>query len=206
LTEMLVNAGQNEGLIAMGNKRRKYISDALSIVKTPELRKIINTSAIVKTAEGDLAYNFNLPDTGGNMVKLSDLRGNFVLMDMWFTGCGGCMIFSDKVKTQIKPRFTANPRVKFVSISTDPSKEMWIKSLYSGKYTDPDNINLLAQTGQKFLSFFQIPIVKYYGFNYMPFILFIDREGRIVSQFTNDDKVEDIITKIEKAISEQQQF
>ncbi|MEJ0103733.1 MAG: TlpA disulfide reductase family protein [Bacteroidota bacterium] len=202
LTEMLVNPFQNSGLISMGRKRMVFVKDALSIIKTVEFKDKIRSATIFKVMEGEPAYIFNLPDTSGKMVRLSELRGNVILMDVWFTGCTGCVIFADKVSTQIKPEFKDNPVFKIVSINTDFKKEMWLKSLHSGKYSEVDNINLQArQPSENSKSFYQIPIIKYYGLIGLPFILLIDKNGNIVAQLTNDDSTEAILAKIKAAIS-----
>ncbi len=203
LTEILVNPNQNAGLIAMGKKRMAFIRDVLDLIKAKEFREKIESAAISKVMEGETAYNFNLPDTTLKLVSLANLRGNVILMDMWYTGCGGCLQFADKIRTQIKP-FIDSHYFKIVSINTDPSINMWMKSLYSGRYTEPENINLQAQTSsQNSLSFQKLPIVKFYGLNYLPFVLLIDQKGKIISQFSNNDNVEDIIRKIKIPLSEE---
>lgn len=39
-------------------------------------------------------------------------------------------------------KFKNNPKVEFVSVSIDKDKMAWLKSVASGKYTDPDGINV----------------------------------------------------------------
>ncbi len=198
LTEMLINTNQNLGLISMGSLRKRFINDALQTIKSPLLKNAIQNSAITRAAEGDKAFNFKLPDTTGKIVSLENFKGNIVLMDIWSTGCSGCLMFNNTMITEILPQIPPELPIKFVSISTDQSKETWMKSVYSRKYTTPGSINLRAQSPSSgILAFSQIPIIKYYGVNYSPFILLIDQNGKIAAEFTNQDDAKTILSKIQ---------
>jgi cytochrome oxidase Cu insertion factor (SCO1/SenC/PrrC family) len=198
---LLTDPFKNSKLISMPVvQQREYIKDALSIVKTPFLSEKIRSSPLIKGQSGLPAYNFNLPDISGATIRLSDLKGNVVLMDMWYTGCTGCAIFADKLKKEIRPMLIGNPRFKIVSICVDNDRSKWMESLLRGQYTEQDNINLYLARGKKTIDFFHVPMVKYYGLEGLPFILLIDKNGKIVSQFTNASKTADILNEINKAI------
>ena len=40
---------------------------------------------------GDEAPDFTLPNVNGEMVKLSDLKGKTVMINIWWAGCEGCV-------------------------------------------------------------------------------------------------------------------
>jgi len=42
-------------------------------------------------AIGQIAPDWELPKLKGGSVKLSDLKGNLVLLEFWFPGCGACL-------------------------------------------------------------------------------------------------------------------
>ena len=197
---MIIDPFRNGKLSSMGAECYEYIRDALSIIKTPSLRNKIENSPLMKAKAGMTAYNFDLPDTSGKTVSLSDLKGNIVLMDMWFTGCTGCVIFANKLKKEIKPELKDAHQFKIISICVDDDRDKWMKSLYSNKYTEIDNINLHLPQGKKNADFFKVPMIKYYGLTGLPFILLIDRNGKIISQLTNSDKKEDIVALIKESL------
>jgi peroxiredoxin len=62
-------------------------------------------SAVADTVTGP-APNFTLKDTAGNNMRLSELRGNVVLINFWASWCGPCrqeMPLLDELYTQYKP-------------------------------------------------------------------------------------------------------
>lgn len=47
-------------------------------------------AAVRATQVGNTAPDFALEDIDGQMLRLSDLHGQYVLLDFWGTWCGGC--------------------------------------------------------------------------------------------------------------------
>lgn len=61
--------------------------------------------ALADTIEGP-APNFTLKDASGNNMRLSELRGNVILINFWASWCGPCrqeMPLLDELYTQYKP-------------------------------------------------------------------------------------------------------
>jgi len=151
------------------------IYEALQIVKTPYLKSAFDQRLVL--GRGRQAHDFEYMDSTGEKVRLSDLKGKVVLMDCWYTGCTGCAIFYKMLRDSIEPYFKDNLSFKIISVCTDNSEAKWRKSIYSGIYTSPGNsLNLYAGRNNDLLS--------YYHESALPFILLIDREGKIVCKIT----------------------
>jgi glutathione peroxidase-family protein len=148
-----------------------------------------------KKNRGTVAFNFSLPDTKGKIIKLSDLKGQVVLIDLWFTGCPGCLNYSKRLETQVYPLFDNNPDIAFVSISGDRYQGIWLQSVKEGKFTRRENINLYT-AGMGFTH----PFTKYYNFWGGPFSLLIDRNGKIFNGDPPKDDMSALVTDIKEAL------
>ncbi len=150
------------------------LEDALKSVKTlyckENLKLYYNQNSI-----GIEAYEFLLPDVNGKMVKLSDFKGKIVFIDFWYTGCGGCESYFQKVLSVVECRFKGCSDVVFVTINVDKDRDKWIKSVKSGEYTSPDVVNL--NTAGKGTDH---PIISNYRVMSYPRPIIIDKQGKIL--------------------------
>jgi cytochrome oxidase Cu insertion factor (SCO1/SenC/PrrC family) len=131
--------------------------------------------SLLRTAQGSPAYRFRLPDNHGHMVSLDQLRGKVLLLDFWFTGCGGCASYSARLEQSIYPVFDDCSDVVFLSINGDKDRDTWINSLQTTTYSRPKNINVYTG-GLGFNHSF----TRYYDIDGGPNSILIDREGRIL--------------------------
>lgn len=119
-------------------------------------------------AIGHEAPDFELSTPTGEKVKLSSLRGKYVLIDFWASWCGPCrkeIPNLQKVHTLFKDK-----GLQVVGISIDRSAQAWQKALQEEKMdylqlSDPQNIT-----------------TKLYSYNGIPFIILISPEGIILEK------------------------
>jgi len=119
-------------------------------------------------AVGHEAPDFELATPNGEKVKLSSLRGKYVLVDFWASWCGPCrkeIPNIKKVYSEFKDR-----GLEVVGVSIDHSDKAWKKALEEEKLDylqlgDPKNMTS-----------------KLYNFNGIPFIILISPEGIILDK------------------------
>lgn len=87
-----------------------------------KLANIIYPPQIIKV--GDVVPDIELTDTAGNVHRLQELKGKFVLLDFWSYGCGPCIFAMPELK-EISEQMKDSLVV--VSISMD-SEKMWKKA------------------------------------------------------------------------------
>jgi peroxiredoxin len=83
----------------------------------------------VKVEIGNIAPDFALPDTAGNLVSLKDFRGKYVLIDFWASWCGPCREENPFVVEAYNEYRSQGFTVLGVSLDSG-AKELWLKAIY----------------------------------------------------------------------------
>lgn len=115
------------------------------------------------TFVGTDAKDFEVTDMAGNVIKLSELRGQVVAINFWFIGCKPCIMEMPELNEIVK-EFEGKP-VKFVAIALD--KEDALKRFEKKRQFD---YNIVPE-GR--------PIAKMYEISTYPTHCIIDQEGKI---------------------------
>lgn len=140
-------------------------------------------------AVGAQAYNFEFADPEGKRVKLSDFRGKFVLVDFWASWCGSCR-YEMKYLRPIYSELKGDDLV-FISISLDKREKDWRKMLEEEKLPW-----VMLWDNEGFTSGNEPNVIqKAFGFYTIPFIVLIDKEGRIIARDLRGEKVKEAILK-----------
>lgn len=72
------------------------------------------------------APEFSLEDAGGNPVEMADLRGKVVILNFIYTNCGDFCPLHTELLAALQAMINSTPmrdRVRFVTITTDPSRD-----------------------------------------------------------------------------------
>lgn len=139
---------------------------------------------------GKVAPDFELISDKGETVRLSDLYGQYLFIDVWATWCGGCVMEIPYME-KLQEHFANDKRIKLISISWDYTQEVWLDYLKKRPATWAQYI-----VDKKNMDFMK----KEYRMTFIPRFLLLDPEGRIISiEFTRPSDPE-CVQMLEKAI------
>lgn len=177
--------------------KEKLYSQISKIVKDPYSKTSIE-SYYKNTVIGTKAYNFQLPDINGKIVRLSDFKGKIVFIDFWFVGCGGCSHYYENTVKHVEQKYRNSEEVVFISVSINEDLDRWMNAVKSGKYTSEEIINLHCPDGAR------NPIIKQLAITGYPHPLIIGRDGNIFNDSTKEllrDGIEGLVNALEKALN-----
>lgn len=145
------------------------------------------TDSLYRYTIGAEAFDFSLQDENGKMIRLSDFKGKFVLVDFWASWCGPCRAEMKKL-VPIYDELQGDDLV-FISVSLDAEEERWRKALAE------ENLPWVTLWDEEGFIIGNQPnvIQRAYGFYSIPFIVLIDKEGRVIGRDLRGEKVRDAI-------------
>lgn len=169
LLNLFLNHPPRADINLMYQKARVLISDSGYLTAMDEVTKML---------PGIPVKELELQDLSGKMIRLADLKGKVAFVDVWFSGCGACAAYYRNVLREAEEVLKDQNDVVFVSISTDSSRELWKRSVSSGKYSSPGVVNLCTSGSEH-------PWIKYYNFQSVPKMIIVNREGQIERIYNN---------------------
>lgn len=137
-----------------------------------------------KSSPGQPAPDFRKKDKDGNTIRLSDLKGKYVLIDFWGTWCIPCRK-SHPHLVELHEKYA--PRgVQFINVAHEfdtRNRNYWLKAIKEDKLTWTQILN---DEGLK-----ECDLVNLYAVTAFPTKILIDPEGKIVARYSGDSKALD---------------
>ncbi len=120
---------------------------------------------------GAEAPEIALPNPEGEIIKLSSLRGNYVLIDFWAAWCKPCRMENPNVVRVYNQYKDEN--FEILGVSLDKTKERWLQAI------EQDGLPWKHISD---LKYFQSEAAATYQINSIPATYLIDPEGKIIGK------------------------
>ncbi|MGB4775414.1 MAG: TlpA disulfide reductase family protein, partial [Daejeonella sp.] len=148
--------------------------------------KVKSVQAFVKrmeevkpTSVGQLAPQFELPGTDGKMIKLSDFKGKYVLLDFWASWCGPCRKENPNV-VKLYNRFKDKGFTVF-GVSLDDNKSAWLEAIKADQLSWTHVSELKRWNGK---------VSAQYKVEGIPASFILDPTGKIIGKNLSGKKLE----------------
>ena len=155
------------------SKNGSLVKHFLSLPETPKI--------------GDKYLDFELPDVKDNLVKLSSIKGKYVLVEFWASWCGPCREENPElVKTYTEFN---NKGFEILGVSLDISKKNWVDAIEKDGLPWTNISELKGVKGD---------VSRIYGVNGIPYNFLIDERGIIIEENLRGIKLKEKLDQLFK--------
>ena len=141
-----------------------------------------------KRCRGKPAPLFEKADINGNLVRLSDFKGKYVLLDFWASWCEPCRQMTPRIRELYRQYHPKGLEV--ISIAWDWKAELWKEAVVKDSLEEWHNVQGWDERNGLFLR-------DAYSIPNIPVWILIDPQGMIAGRFNNADDV----PALEKALA-----
>ena len=138
-------------------------------------------SKLKATGVGAIAPDFTQNDTLGNPLKLSSLRGNYVLVDFWASWCGPCRAENPNIVKAYAKYRQKGFEILGVSLDAEKDKDKWLKAIQKDGLTWPQ-VSELKGWGAEVA---QVYVIKAIPQNFL-----LDPSGKIIAKNLRGEALE----------------
>ena len=137
------------------------------------------------------APDFTLQTPDGGTLSLSDLRGKYVILDFWASWCAPCRASFPAMK-EIYAQYKDNG-LEILGITNDSRREDWLRALEQDQLPWKSVIDEFPAEG-----FGTARVISMYAVSYLPTLILIDPDGKIVGTLDGEPAVKAKLAEIFK--------
>ena len=120
---------------------------------------------------GDFADEISLPSPDGKIIKLSSLKGKYVLIDFWASWCKPCRAENPNVVLNYNKYHSKG--FEIYGVSLDQDKNSWVNAINKDKLT-------WIQVSD--LKYWSCPVAIQYRIEGIPANFLLNKEGKIIGK------------------------
>lgn len=122
----------------------------------------------------------------GELMRLSDLKGQYVLVDFWASWCGPCRKENPNV-VRLYNKYK-NKGFTIFSVSLDDNAENWKAAIAKDNLSWPNHVSDLRR--------WESPVIQQYGFTGIPFTVLLNKEGNFIGMNLRGEALEQKLKEI----------
>ena len=122
---------------------------------------------------GDKAPELNFKNPNAEEMKLSSLKGKYVIIDFWASWCKPCRIENPNLVNLYDKYHDNGLEIISISLDSETQRFAWIKAI------EKDQLNWFNISN---LKSWNDPIAQLYGVNSIPATFIIDQDGVLIDK------------------------
>lgn len=140
------------------------------------------------------ATEIALPNPNGDTLKLSDLKGNVVLIDFWASWCRPCRQENKRLVHTYdrykKRAYKDGGTFMIYSVSLDEVKEAWIRAIEKDQLIWNHHVSELTKWNSK--------VAEAYGVDGIPMNFLVNQQGMIIAKDLRGGKLDAALEELVK--------